>query len=99
MIRRHFIQLAAMAGMTSFTAADAALKSSEKIISYRVIGFSCITCAVGLDAMLGREKGVVWAHSDYKEAKTVICFRPDLITEESLQAAFAGMGFNASRQS
>jgi Cu+-exporting ATPase len=99
MIRRQFIKLAAMAGVTSVAAAESAVKSSEKVVSYRVAGFSCITCAVGLDVMLEREKGVVWAKSDYKEAKSVICFHPDMITEEYLQAAIADMGFKATKQS
>lgn len=90
MFRRQFIQMIAGAGAVATLGAVAAEK---KTVTYRVQGFSCITCAVGLDAMLEREKGVLRAESSYKDATTTIVFRPELVTEASLKAAIAEMGF------
>jgi hypothetical protein len=45
--------------------------------------------------MLQRQKGVARAKSSYNEAKTTIVFHPELVTESSLKAFIAEMGFRA----
>jgi len=60
MFRRSFIQRIAVAGTGVGLAAVTAMEVSQnKTITYRVKGFSCPTCAVGLDTMLQQQKGVV----------------------------------------
>ena len=98
MIRRHFIRLMSLAGAGSLQAAHAASNTAQTTAKYKIVGFSCITCAVGLDVMLQRQKGVVWANSSYQEASTTICFRPDLVSEARLLSSIADMGFTASKQ-
>ena len=98
MIRRHFIRLMTLAGASSFEVATAAVRSQKLTIVYKVSGFSCATCAVGLDVLLERQKGVLWSKSSYQDKTTSICYYPDLATDESLRNAIAGMGFTAERQ-
>jgi anaerobic selenocysteine-containing dehydrogenase len=94
MFRRQFIQMITLAGASS-VAAMTAVAAEKKTVTYRIRGFSCITCAVGLDVMLERQKGVVRAESRYKEATTTIVFHPEMVTEASLKASIAEMGFHA----
>ena len=64
MIRRQFIQLATLASVIGLTAIGA-VAAETRAITYHVKGFSCITCAVGLDTMLARHKGIVRSKSSY----------------------------------
>ena len=58
-------------------------------------GFYCVTCAVGVDALLEKQKGVVRSQSDYKAATTTITYHPELVSEDQLKASIAEMGFHA----
>jgi copper chaperone len=94
MFRRQFIQMATLAGAAGLSA-TALATSEKKTVTWRVQGFTCITCAVGLDTLLEREKGVVSAKSSYPEAKTTIVFHPEVVSEDALKATIAEMGFHA----
>jgi anaerobic selenocysteine-containing dehydrogenase len=98
MFRRQFIQLATLAGAGGLSAIAAMAAAEKKTVTWRIQGFSCITCAVGLDVMLERQKGVVKAESSYQDAKTTIVFHPGLVTEAALQASIAEMGFRVEGQ-
>jgi Cu+-exporting ATPase len=66
MFRRNFIQRITLAGAGSLAASGAAMGAATKrTVTFRVKGFSCITCAVGLDALLSREPGVLHSNSTY----------------------------------
>jgi len=93
MIRRQFIQLATFAGVGGLTAIGIAKAGETRTVTYHVIGFSCITCAVGLDTMLGRHKGIVRSKSTYPEGMVTIDFHPGLISESSIKALISEMGF------
>jgi Cu+-exporting ATPase len=97
MIRRQFLRLLALGPASTVPVLHAAMKSGKTLVHYKVSGFTCVTCAVGLDTMLTREKGVEWSRSSYREAKTTVCFHPDLVSEEHLQSAIADMGFLAEK--
>jgi copper chaperone CopZ len=92
MIRRQFIQLATFAGV-GLTAVGAVTAGEKRTVTYRVKGFTCITCAVGLDTMLSRHKGIVHSHSTYPEGIVTIEFHPSLITESSIKSFISEMGF------
>lgn len=94
MFRRKFLQMATLAGAGGLSAL-ATLDAERKTVEWRVQGFTCITCAVGLDTLLGQQKGVVSAKSDYKEARTAIVFHPELVSEAALRSFIAEMGFHA----
>jgi Cu+-exporting ATPase len=70
----------------------------NKTITYRVKGFTCPTCAVGLDTMLSRQTSVILSKSSYPDAITVIEFDPHLVTEKSLKAFIAELGFAAEEE-
>jgi len=92
MFRRKFMQRITLA--TAGVSLAAARTTAEvKIVTYRVKGFSCVTCATGLDTMLSRQKGVIRSTSSYPSAITKIEFHPNLVTEESLRAFIAELGF------
>jgi copper chaperone CopZ len=91
MIRRTFIQR--IAG--SLGAIEAAAASSTKTVTYRIEGFSCVTCAVGLDAMLRERKGIVRSKSSYPDRTATIEFNPDSVTEKQIEAFIAELGFTA----
>jgi Cu+-exporting ATPase len=93
MFRRNFIQLVTLAGAGR---AFGAIGGGEtRTVTYRIQGFSCVTCAVGLDVMLERQKGVVRAKSSYADATTTVVFQPESVTESALRASIAEMGFRA----
>lgn len=96
MFRRQFVQLISLAGVGGLaaTAAEAAIET--RTVTYRVKGFSCITCAVGLDAMLQREKGVTWSRSSYPDGIVVINYAPREITENALRSYITDMGFTVA---
>ena|ERR1700733_6220865 len=99
MFRRSFIQRLTLASASvSMAAVTTAQAGPAKIVTYRVKGFSCLTCAVGLDTMLQRQKGVMRSKSSYPDATTVIEFDPNVVSEKSLRAFIAEMGFTAEEE-
>jgi copper chaperone CopZ len=94
MIRRRFIQLITL-GTGSLATIGAIESTEKKTVTYRVTGFTCITCAVGLEVMLRQEKGVAWAKASYPDANVVIKFDPKEVTEDSLRTYISSMGFKA----
>ena len=97
MIRRRFIQLITL-GTGSLAAIGAMDASEKKTVIYHVTGFTCITCAIGLEVMLREEKGVSWAKTSYPDAKVSIKFDPKEVTEDSLKTYISSMGFKAEEE-
>lgn len=95
MFRRKFIARLGLASASGLAAVGAAHAGQSRTVTYRVKGFSCITCAVGLDTLLCRQKGVVHSKSSYPDATAVIEFDPALVSEQSLKALISEMGFTA----
>src|ERR1700721_2026240 len=81
MIRRKFIGLLTLAGASSLAALKAANALEKKTVTYKISGFTCITCAVGLETLLQREKGVVWAKASYPNSTATITYHPKLTSE------------------
>jgi anaerobic selenocysteine-containing dehydrogenase len=96
MFRRRFIQLMTLAGAGSLATNSEAAQT--KTVTYSITGFSCITCAVGLDVMLRRNKGVLRSNSSYPNASTTIDFNPAQITNPTLKSLIAEMGFTAEEK-
>jgi len=92
MFRRQFVRWAAVFGAGVTTIATAGAKET-KTVRYRVKGFSCIACAVGLDTMLQKQHGVVSSESTYPEGIVSIRFGTRLVSEESLKTFIAEKGF------
>jgi copper chaperone CopZ len=96
MIRRNFLQRLAFTG--GFTALGKAAANMNRVVTYRIKGFTCITCAVGLDALLRQQTGIVRSESSYPEARTTVEYNPKLISEKTLKALVAEMGFSVVNQ-
>ena len=94
MFRRDFIQRLTVGGIGGAAVTGAIRANDLKTITYRVKGFTCVTCAVGLETMLQREKGITSVKASYPKATVIIRFDPELIAENSLKEFIAEMGFS-----
>jgi Cu+-exporting ATPase len=92
MIRRKFIQKVTC-GLAAIETATAA---ASKKVTYRITGFTCVTCAVGLDTMLKEKKGIVKSKSSYPDKTSVIEFKPDAVTEVEIKQFIEELGFKAN---
>ena len=98
MIRRKFMQMMTIASVGAFSPLDAMPASAGKTATYFVKGFSCITCATGLDTLLGRQKGVLASTSTYPEGKVSVRFDPGEITDQAIVAFIADLGFTVQSE-
>ncbi len=94
MIRRRFIELITL-GTGSMAAIGAISATEKETVTFHVTGYTCITCAVGLESLLRQEKGVAWAKANYSEANVAIKFDPKEVTQDSLKTYIASIGFKA----
>jgi Cu+-exporting ATPase len=97
MFRRRFLQFLALSGAGAL-AYEASGKGLAETITYQVRGFSCITCAAGLDTMLTRKKGILSSHSTYPEGKVTVTFDSEVINRAAIRALIAEMGFTVENQ-
>ena len=93
MIRRRFLQLVALSGASTLAPLEALAGGKSKTVIYQVKGFSCVTCAVGLDALLSKQKGILTSKSTYPEGRVTVKFDLDAIEEKSIEGFIAEMGF------
>jgi copper chaperone CopZ len=94
MIRRQFIQLVALTGVGALNPLETvAAVGPRSTLVFGVQGFTCITCAVGLDTLLGKQKGIVSSHSTYPQGKVTVVFDSKQSSEEEIRAFIAQMGF------
>jgi copper chaperone CopZ len=90
-IRRKFIQgIACGLGMV-----EAGAAVPTRTVKYSIEGFTCITCAVGLDALLADRKGIVKSKSSYPDRTSVIEYNPQLVTETEIKGYIQELGFRA----
>jgi copper chaperone CopZ len=94
MLRRKFFKVVTMATTGAVAPLEAIPAEPKKVVSYRVRGFSCITCATGLDTMLGKEKGIASSSSTYPEGIATIRFDPEQTTEQAIKDFIASLGFS-----
>jgi copper chaperone CopZ len=98
MFRRHFIQRITFAGAGSLATIGTTEARENRTVTYRIKGFSCVTCAVGLETMLRQQKGITRAAASYPDAKAVIEFDPKLVTDNWLRAFIADKGFTVEEE-
>lgn len=98
MFRRQFVQFVATLGAGSVATIAAADAKGSKTVTYVVKGFSCVTCAVGLDTMLQKQKGIIGSKSTYPEGIVKIQFDPQEVTEKALQEFISEMGFRVAEE-
>jgi len=93
MFRRRFLQFVPLMSAACLTPLKAAAKNKNQIVTLRVKGFSCITCATGLDAMLCRQKGVASSKSTYPEGIVKVAFDPEEISTKRIASFIGELGF------
>lgn len=93
MIRRKFLQLIALSGTGALTSLEALASGARKTLVLQVKGFTCITCATGLDTLLGKEKGIIASHSTYPEGKVTVAYNPDASSEQDIREFISELGF------
>ena len=95
MFRRQFMQLIAFSSVVVWNPAESiAAAGSRATLVLQVKGFTCITCAVGLDTMLGKERGVLSSRSTYPGGRVTIVFDPKEASENAIRGFIAEMGFS-----
>ena len=97
MFRRRFLQIVTMASVGGLAPLEAMSAGASKTVVYFVQGFSCITCATGLDTLLGQQKGVTSSKSTYPEGKVTVAFDPRQITEQAIIAFITDLGFTVPK--
>jgi copper chaperone CopZ len=93
MFRRRFIQ--SIAGSLATAAGTEA--GQHKTVVYHVKGFTCVTCAVGLETLLRRQKGIARVEASYSDGIVHIEFDPSLVTDNSLRGFISEMGFSVAK--
>jgi copper chaperone CopZ len=93
MFRRRFLQLVTLASVGGLSPLESMAAAESKTVTYLVKGFSCITCATGLDTMLSQQKGIASSKSTYPEGKVTVCFDPSQITEQAILSFITYLGF------
>jgi copper chaperone CopZ len=87
-----------MASVGGLAPLEGLAAEANKTVTYLVKGFSCITCATGLDTMLGQQKGVLSSKSTYPEGKVTVGFDPARITEQAIVVFITDLGFQVEGQ-
>ena len=82
-----------MASVGGLAPLEGMAAGASKTVTYMVRGFSCITCATGLDTLLGQQKGVAFSKSTYPEGKATVAFDPTQITEQAIVTFITDLGF------
>ena len=93
MFRRRFLQLVTMASVGGLASIEALEAAAIRTVIYHVKGFTCITCATGLDTLLGQQKGIASSKSTYPEGNVTVAFDPRQITEQAIVAFITDLGF------
>jgi len=90
--RRRFLQTV---GFSTSAAVLTAKPNNEgkQTVAWRVAGFTCVTCAVGLETLLKRQPGVVEVHAKYPEGTVRIEYDAAKLSARELKEAIEEMGF------
>jgi copper chaperone CopZ len=98
MDRRKFICRITAGTAGRLNVVESAAAKENRTVVYNVEGFTCITCAVGLEVMLRTQKGVTRASASYPDKKVAIGLDADLTSEKTLKDFIASCGFTVSRK-
>ena len=96
MFRRRFLQLITLASANGLVSIESLAAEPTRTATYRVKGFSCITCATGLDTMLSHQKGIKSSKSTYPAGIVTVCFNPGQITGPRIVAFIEELGFTVT---
>ncbi|MBE7158527.1 MAG: heavy-metal-associated domain-containing protein [Rhodospirillales bacterium] len=95
MIRRRFLGMATFTGLGGLAALSAKGSAETRSMTRDVQGFTCITCATGLETLLQREKGVQSVKASYPSGTTTVIYDARTTSEAEIVKAIESMGFKA----
>ncbi len=98
MFRRRFLQLVTMASVSGLAPLATVAAASGETVTWSVQGFTCLTCATGLDTLLTQQKGIISSKSTYPDGKVTVSFRPDQTSPQAIIAFIAELGFIVAGQ-
>ena len=98
MFRRRFLQLATLASVGGLASLEVMAAEKGQTAILHVKGFSCITCATGLDTMLGQQKGITSSKSTYPQGKVTVGFDPHQTSEQAVVAFITDLGFTVQSE-
>ena len=98
MFRRHFMQRITLTGAGGLAVIGTSEARANSTVTYGIKGFSCATCAVGLETMLQQQRGVARARASYPEAKVVIEFDSKSVTCNGLKEFVTEQGFTVEEE-
>jgi Cu+-exporting ATPase len=93
MFRRRFLQLVTMASVGGLAPLEAVSAAATQTVIYQVKGFTCVTCATGLDTLLSQQKGIASSKSTYPQGKVTVAFDPKQTSEQAIVTFIADLGF------
>jgi copper chaperone CopZ len=93
MFRRNFFKFVTLATTGAIAPLEVMSAGPIKTVTYHVRGFSCVTCATGLDTMLHQQKGITSSASTYPEGVATIGFDPEQTTEANIKEFITTLGF------
>jgi Cu+-exporting ATPase len=82
-----------MASVGGIAPLEAVSAAATRTVIYHVKGFTCITCATGLDTLLSQQKGIASSKSTHPEGKVTVAFDPGQMTEQAIVTFIADLGF------
>ena len=98
MFRRRFLQLVTMASVGTLAPLEGMSAGTSKTVIYFVKGFSCVTCATGLDTLLRQEKGILSSTSTYPEGVVTAEFDSKQTTEKTIAEFITSLGFTVEHE-
>jgi Cu+-exporting ATPase len=87
---------AVAAAATHPAVAPAAVAKENASVTWKVNGFTCITCAVGLEVMMRGLKGVARVKATYPGNEVAIGYDRKLTDEKTLREFIAVCGFQVA---
>ncbi len=67
----------------------------KKKITLQIQGMECPNCAMKLESIEDRLKGVLLAEASYHKALLTVEYQEELISEEAIRAEIARLGYQA----
>lgn len=96
--RRRFLQVMTLATAGGLAPLEAMATGANTIVTFHVRGFSCITCATGLDTMLCQQKGIRSSKSSYPDGKVTVGFDAQQTTEKAIVTFISDLGFTVESE-
>ncbi len=98
MVRRSFLRRIAIGSAAGLAPAGFMEGAKTTTVTWRVKGFTCPACAVGLEVMLRERTGVARATASYPQAIATIEFDPAAVSEACLKSFIMEMGFRVEER-